>query len=97
MILYPAQRRFRTAVPHLHYSHLKGTYYADTLFMNKTSVQGFTCANVIGNGLGFTKFWPMVSKADSYESLWHFVQDIGIMEQMVTDGDPQWLTKYGKT
>ena len=30
----------------------------------------------------------MVSKADSYESLWHFVQDIGIMEQLVTDGDP---------
>ena len=37
-ILYPAQRCFRTAVPHLHYPHLKGTYYADTLFLNKTSV-----------------------------------------------------------
>ena len=37
-ILYPAQRHFRTAVPHLRYPHLKGTYYADTLFMNKTSV-----------------------------------------------------------
>ena len=56
-ILYPAQRCFRTVVSHLRYPHLKGTYYADTLFMNKTSVQGFTCANVIGNGLGFTKFW----------------------------------------
>ena len=87
-ILYPAQRRFRTVVPHLHYPHLKGTYYADTLFMNKTSVQGFTCANVIGNGLGLTKFWSMVSNADSYELLWHFVQDIGIMEHLVTDGDP---------
>ena len=41
-ILHPAQRRFRTVVPHLHYPHLKGTYYADTLFMNKTSVQGYT-------------------------------------------------------
>ena len=29
-ILYPAQRRFRIAVPHLLYPHLKGTYYADT-------------------------------------------------------------------
>jgi hypothetical protein len=38
MMLYPAQRHFRTAVPHLHYPHLKDTYYADTLFMNKTSV-----------------------------------------------------------
>ena len=37
-ILYPAQSGFRTAVPHLRYPHLKGTYYADTLFMNKTSV-----------------------------------------------------------
>ena len=59
-ILFPAQRCFRTALPHLRYPHLKGTYYADTLFMNITSVQGFTCANVIGNGLGFTKFWPIV-------------------------------------
>ena len=38
LILYPAQRCFRTAVPHLRYPHLKGAYYADTLFMNKTSV-----------------------------------------------------------
>jgi hypothetical protein len=101
MILYPAQRHFRTAVPHLRYPHLKGTYYADTLFMNKTSIWGFTCANVIGNGLGFTKFWQMISNADSYESLWHFVQDIGIMEQLVTDGDPTmaykaWKTQYEK-
>ena len=64
--------------------------------MNKTSVRGFTCANVIGNGLGFTKFWPMVSKADSYESLWHFVQDIGIMERLVTDGDPTMAYKAWK-
>jgi hypothetical protein len=56
--------------------------------MNKAAVQGFACANVIGNGLGFTKFWPMVFKANSYESLRHFVQDVGIMEQLVTDGDP---------
>ena len=51
---------------------------------------------MIGNGLGFTKFWPMVSKADSYESLWHFVQDVGIMEQLVTDGDPTMAYKAWK-
>ena len=47
--------------------------------MNAKSVQGFTCDSAIGNGLGFTKFWPMVSKADSYESLQYFVQDVGIV------------------
>jgi hypothetical protein len=51
---------------------------------------------VIGNGLSFTKFWPMVSKADSYEALWHFVQDVGIIEQWVTDGDPTMAYKAWK-
>jgi hypothetical protein len=95
-IFYPAQRCFRTAVPHLLYPHLKGTNYADTLFMNKASIWGFICTYVIGNGLGFTRFWPMVSKADSYESLWYFVQDIGIMEQLVADGDPTMAYKAWK-
>ena len=78
-ISHSIQIHFRTAVPHLRNPHLKGTYYADTLFMNTKSVRGFTCANVIGNGLSCTKFWPMVSKADSHESLHHFFQDVGIM------------------
>ena len=38
----------------------------------------------------------MVSKADSYESLWHFVQDVGIMEQLATDGDPTMAYKAWK-
>ena len=63
-------------------------FYADTLFANIKSVQGFTCANMIGNGCGFTKFWPMVSKADLHESLRNFVQNVGIMDHLVIDGDP---------
>ena len=51
---------------------------------------------MIGNGLGFTIFWPIDSKSDSYESLWHFVKDIGIMEQLVTDGDPTMAYKAWK-
>ena len=38
----------------------------------------------------------MVSKADLYESLCHFVQDIGSMEQLVTDGDPTMAYKLWK-
>ena len=38
----------------------------------------------------------MVSKAYSYEALWHFVQDIGIMEQLVADGDPTMAYKAWK-
>ena len=79
-IKHPAQRRFRTALPHLRYPHLKGTCYADTLFFNLKSVRGFNCAHVIGNGIGFTRFYPMVSKADAHLSLKTFIQDVGIME-----------------
>ena len=87
-IKHPAQRRFRTALPYLRYPHLKGTWYADTLFFNLKSVRGFNCAHVIGNGIGFTRFYPMVSKADAHLSLKAFIQEVGIMEHLVVDGDP---------
>ena len=95
-IKHPAQRRFRTALPHLRYPHLKGTWYADTLFFNLKSVRGFNCAHVIGNGLGFTRFFPMVSKADAHLSLKAFIQDVGIMEHLVVDGDPTMAYKEWK-
>jgi hypothetical protein len=61
---HPAQRRFRTAMPHLRYPRLKGRiWYADTLFFRTKSVRGFKCAHLIGNGHGLSRFMPLESKA----------------------------------
>ena len=88
VLKHPAQRRFRTVMPHLRYPRLKGTWYADTLFFTTKSVRGFKCAHLIGNGLGLSKFMPLESKADAHLSLTSFIHQNGIMENLVVDGDP---------
>jgi hypothetical protein len=85
---HPAQRRFRTAMPHLRYPRLKGTWYADTMFFTTKSVRGFKCAHIIGNGLGYSRFMPLESKAEAHLSLTSFIHQNGIMEDLVVDGDP---------
>jgi hypothetical protein len=95
-IRHPAQRRFRTAMPHLRYPHLMGTWYADTLFFSVKSIRSFKCAHLIGNGMGFSRFTPMESKADAHLSLNGFIKQHGIMENLVVDGDPTMAYKDWK-
>lgn len=86
---HPAQRRFRTAMPHLRYPCLKGTFYADTLFFfTAKSIRGFKCVHLIGNGLGFSRFMPMELKSDAHLSLTSFIQQHGVMENLIVDNDP---------
>ena len=87
-IRHPAQRHFRTAMPHLQYPRLMGTWYADTLFFSVKSIRSFKCAHLIGNGMGFSRFTPMESKADAHLSLNGFIKQHGIIENLVVDGDP---------
>ena len=93
---HPAQRRFRTVMPHLRYPRLKGTWYADTLFFTAKSVRGFKCAHLIGNGLGYSRFTPLESKADAHMSLTSFIHSKGIMENLVVNGDPTMAYKEWK-
>lgn len=95
-IRHPAQRRFRTAMPHLRYPRLKGIWYADTLFFSVKSIRNFKCAHLIGNGMGFARFMPLESKADAYLSLSSFIKQHGITENLVVDGDPTMAYKDWK-
>ena len=95
-IKHPAQRRFRTAMPHLRYPRLMGTWYADTLFFSTKSVRSFECAHLIGNGIGFAHFTPMESKADAFLSLDGFIRTHGVMETLVVDNDPTMAFKEWK-
>jgi hypothetical protein len=75
-------------MPHLRYPRLKGTFYADTLFFTAKSIRGFKCAHLIGNGLGFSRFMPMELKSDAHLSLTSFIQQHGVMENLIVDNDP---------
>lgn len=86
-IVHPAQRRFTTAMPHLRYPKLQGTYHADTMQGSVKSIRGFKYAHIIGNGHGFSKFYPMITKNETVQSLDDFVGQYGIMERLITDGD----------
>ena len=86
-IVHPAQRRFSTAMPHLRYPKLAGTFHADTMQGSVKSIRGFKYAHLIGNGHGFSKFYPMVTKNETVQSLDDFVATHGIMDRLITDGD----------
>jgi hypothetical protein len=83
-------------MPHLRYPRLKGAWYADTLFFTAKSVRGFKCAHLIGNGIGYSRFMPLESKADAHLSLTSFIHSKGIMENLVVDGDPTMAYKEWK-
>ena len=61
-LVHPAQRRFCTAMPHLRYPRLHGMFYADTMMSNVKSIRSFEYVHLIGNGRGFSKFYPMTAK-----------------------------------
>jgi hypothetical protein len=84
----PAQRRFTTAMPHLRYPKLHGTFYADTMQGSVRSLRGFLYGHIIGNGKGFSKLYPMTTKGETVQSLDSFVKTYGIMDRLITDGDP---------
>lgn len=86
-IVHPAQRRFSTSMPHLRYPKLPGTYHADTLEGSVKSIREFRYAHIIGNGHGFSKFYPMVTKNETVQALDDFIASHGIMERLITDGD----------
>jgi hypothetical protein len=86
-LMNPAERCFCTAMLHLRYPRLQGTFYADTLKGNVKSICGFQYAHIIGNEHAFSKFYPMTRKNETVQSLNDFVQQYGIMEKLVTDGE----------
>ena len=87
-LVHPAQRRFRTAMPHLRYPRLHGTFYGDIMKGEVKSLRSFKYSHIIGNGKGFSKFFPMTVKNETVQSLDDFVQTYGIMDRLLTDGDP---------
>ena len=82
-------RRFRTDTYQRRYKRLGGDnarFYTDTLFSKVKSIGGDTCAQIYSNRIGFTKLYPMKTEADAHESLTTFIHEVGIPQELHSDG-----------
>ena len=83
--LHPLHRRYRVDHLHLNRRRLNGEWYTDTLFSKVKSLQGNTCAQVFTNG-NYTTVYPLTTKGDIGQSLTDFTDDVGIPDNLMTDG-----------
>ena len=81
----PMMRRLRVYHLHLHIPMLQGTWFVDTLMSKVKSIRGNKCANIFTQGK-FTKVVPMMAHLESGQLLFDFTDDVGIPENLVTDG-----------
>jgi hypothetical protein len=80
------ERRLRTSQAHLRFPTLNVQIYTDTLFSNKKSIRGYTCAQVFTDGKKFFRAYPLAKKVDAHHALTGFIQDVGIPKNCLVDG-----------
>jgi hypothetical protein len=75
--------------------------YTDTLFSNKKSIRGYTCAQVFTDGKKFFRAYPLAKKGDAHHALTGFIQDVGIPKNCLVDGAKEerdgewgWIIKH---
>ena len=81
-------RKFRTRLAQLRYRQLAlphGAMYSDTMFSKIKSIRSFTCGQLFCNDQWFVKFYPMLSKSETPDTLKMFHQDVGIPPTLHTD------------
>jgi len=85
----PIERRLRTSQAHMRFPSLVFTLYSDTLFSHVRSVRGFTCAQIFTDGHGFVRVYPMKGKSEAHHALMHFIHDVGVPRDLLTDQAPE--------
>ena len=58
----------------------------DTFFLNVTSTHGNKCGQFFATDFGYNKFVPMASKSEAGYALQEVIREIGIPNQIHTDG-----------
>jgi len=81
----PIVRRFRTRQAHLKYNYLKKRVYSETMFSDKKSVHGMTCAQVFVTTEGFVKVYAMKNKGEAYNALNNFCVTVRLPLTIMTD------------
>jgi len=63
----------------------KTRVYSDTMFSDKKSMHGMTCAQVFVMTEGFVKVYLMKNKAEAYDTLNNFYVTVGFPLKIITD------------
>ena len=95
----PLTRRYRTDLLQLRYRRLNARFYTDTMFAKTKSIQQNTCAQIYTDGKGYVRADPMRSKAEAGMTLSRLMEDVGIPNEIVSDGAPEVIgkgTEFGK-
>ncbi len=82
----PASRRYRTDRMYQQTKLRNQKFYMDTLFGRCRSISNNTCAQIFANESYFVKAYPMERKSMAGQSLWQFIRDFGVPEQLTSDG-----------
>ena len=81
-----ASRRYRTDRMYQQTKRRNQKFYMDTLFGRCRSISNNTCAQIFANESYFVKAYPMERKSMAGQSLWQFIRDFGVPEQLTSDG-----------
>jgi hypothetical protein len=82
----PLTRRYCTDLLSMNLRRLNCKFFTDTLFSKTVSIVGNSCAQLYYDPNGYMYVYPMVAKGEAGESLDHFVNDVGIPNELVYDG-----------
>mmetsp|Transcript_15766 Transcript_15766/g.22506 ORF Transcript_15766/g.22506 Transcript_15766/m.22506 type:complete len:181 (+) Transcript_15766:1615-2157(+) len=83
----PLSQRVRTRQAQLRYPRLCCRLYSDTLFSERKSLLGNTCAQAfLASDCGFSAIYGMSSKVEAGDKLNSFITTYGIPEEFTTDG-----------
>lgn len=84
-VIHPLERRYKTAQRHLKFPSIKAKSFSDTMFSKVPSIHGDKAAQVFTIPPSYTHFYPMKSKSEAPRKLMQYIQDIGIVSELVTD------------
>jgi hypothetical protein len=81
----PFERRLRTSQVHMQFLTLNIRTYTDTMFSNKMSICGYSCAQVFTDGHHFCRVYPLHLKGGAHHALMSFIHEVGIPRTMHSD------------
>jgi hypothetical protein len=89
----PISRRYRTEQQQFKYNRLNSQFYSDTFKATVPSIGGNIYGQIFVNDIGFVKVVPMKKKSEASIALNTFFMDVGVMNDLHTDGAKEMQSK----
>jgi hypothetical protein len=85
-VLHTLTQRYWTRQSHLHFPTIWTKVFMDTMFSSVTSICQYKCAQVFTTNTAYLRIYPLQSKQHAPDALMKWIQDIGVMSDLVYDG-----------